>query len=60
MIQLPAIPCIHCNAEQLKVVAAQRQYREDTDPPLWVATTYHVECVQCGHAFQLAVIAEGE
>lgn len=58
MIQLPAIPCVNCNAEQLQLVAAQRQYSEDTDPPLWVATTYHVQCGNCGHAFQLAVIPE--
>jgi hypothetical protein len=58
MVILPAIPCINCHTEQVQIAAAQRQYREDTDPPLWVATTYHVECCKCGHKFQLAVIPE--
>jgi hypothetical protein len=58
MTTLPAVSCINCHAEQVQIAAALRQYRDDTNPPLWMATTYHVQCGKCGHKFQLAVIPE--
>lgn len=55
---LPACPCINCRAEQLEVIRTEQRHEEGSDPPLWVATTLHVECQACGHKFQLAVIPE--
>lgn len=58
MTSLPASPCINCKAEQLKITWAEKRHEEGSDPPLWMATTYHVECGNCGHRFQVALIPE--